>query len=383
VLKKKTQAPSYNKHERHVMSVQYPKNTHLTLPSVEGAFTSLNILRDPPKSIHTRYIEKVGVTNKILEQIDGASDRACEAILPFARGVNPMVNVNYQNNGTNGGQVRYRYGSTTDNSVGVHTSQASLPYKVMRDGAFRPPVLSPRELVALSRQPRLLTAQLSNPGSERILQQVKCAPDMRAIRGELMNVCASTNASFPIETPHQQPYTVKYTEEASVLNTPMFSNPSSSQTDDRTRLNTLVDKEVNQGRTYQLVTTNVGRQQMPMNLQDAAGGSQPLPVKDQLLLASQTANASIPGSGDLIRGMMREASRNLPQMSTHTNLTHSSTNLDNTSMARDYYLPSRTSRGSFCNGGTQTTFGGTTQSPSLSGNAVLRNAQRMAQVRGV
>ena len=59
--------------------IQYPKTTGLTLPSVEGGFGTLNILRDPPKSIHTTYKPKVGDTSKISEWIGGSDDRICEA----------------------------------------------------------------------------------------------------------------------------------------------------------------------------------------------------------------------------------------------------------------------------------------------------------------
>ena len=36
-----------------------------TLPSVEGWGTNMNIVRDPPKSIHTRRKDKVGDTSEI------------------------------------------------------------------------------------------------------------------------------------------------------------------------------------------------------------------------------------------------------------------------------------------------------------------------------
>ena len=36
-----------------------------TLPSVESWNTNMNILRDPPKSVTTRRIDKVGETNSL------------------------------------------------------------------------------------------------------------------------------------------------------------------------------------------------------------------------------------------------------------------------------------------------------------------------------
>ena len=64
-----------------------------TLPSIDSWSTDNNILRDSPKSIHTRRIDKVGDTSGITSMIDDSENRACEAILPFARGVNPFVSV--------------------------------------------------------------------------------------------------------------------------------------------------------------------------------------------------------------------------------------------------------------------------------------------------
>ena len=45
--------------------IQYPKNEHITLPSVEGWGTNLNILRDPPKAVWTRRRDKVSDTQDI------------------------------------------------------------------------------------------------------------------------------------------------------------------------------------------------------------------------------------------------------------------------------------------------------------------------------
>ena len=50
------------------MSISYSGLTNygkLTLPSVVGGLGSMNILRDPPKSLMTRRIDKVGDTSAI------------------------------------------------------------------------------------------------------------------------------------------------------------------------------------------------------------------------------------------------------------------------------------------------------------------------------
>ena len=76
----------------------------ITLPSVGSWGTNMNILRDPPKSITTRRIDRVGDTNYHTETIDDSGGRINEAIQVYARGVNPFVSVSYNNNGNNGGQ---------------------------------------------------------------------------------------------------------------------------------------------------------------------------------------------------------------------------------------------------------------------------------------
>lgn len=104
----------------------------VTLPSVDSWGTNNNIMREPPKSIHTRRKDKVGSDIELLEMQDD-NDRDAEAITRYARGVNPFVSVNYQNNG--GGQ------------------QASLPYKINKDDSFQVPVVAPQDLLPLSRLP--------------------------------------------------------------------------------------------------------------------------------------------------------------------------------------------------------------------------------------
>ena len=127
-----------------------------TLPSVESWSTNMNILRDPPKSITTRKIDKVGETSEITQMIQESGDRTCETIQVYARGVNPMVSVSYDNSSNNGGQNQY--GKATNGK------QSFLPYRVMRDGAFRPPIRDQRDLLPLSRLPRVWTSSFTQPG---------------------------------------------------------------------------------------------------------------------------------------------------------------------------------------------------------------------------
>lgn len=115
----------------------------VTLPSVGNWGTNMNIVKDPPKSIMTKRKIKVGQDVSINDMIDQSGDRSCEAINKFARGVNPSVSVSYTNYGNNGGQR----GAGMNN-----TTHASLPYKIMKDGAFRPPMRTLEELLPVSRQ---------------------------------------------------------------------------------------------------------------------------------------------------------------------------------------------------------------------------------------
>jgi hypothetical protein len=328
------------------MSVQYPKNKHITLPSIEGFNSSLNILRDPPKSIHTRYIERVGDTNRILEQIDGASDRFCESILPFARGINPMVNVNYQNGGSDSGAVRFRYGAASQNQ-GIQSPQASLPYKVMRDGVFRPDIRPQQELLPLSRQPRLVTSQTSNPGSELVQQEIRCKPDMRALRTELLNVCAPSSKSFIIETPQDKPYNVKYAIQV-VPTGSMISKPSSMVSNSTMNVNQVPTKGVQENRTYITMTANAHK-----NIQNAGESAGARVAVKDVLKGAKTTNASTAGTGNNIMAPPMELSRNLPRASMQTNPMSRQVNMDNESVSRNVYLPPKSALGSFCNGGTQ------------------------------
>ncbi len=121
------------------MSISYSGiigHNKVTLPSVEGWGTNLNILRQPAKAVHTRKIDKVGETSVIAQTCADSSDRWCEAINYYARGVDPMKAVTYNNTGA---------------------KQAYYPYRVARDGAFRPPVRRQEDLLPLSRQPRIWT----------------------------------------------------------------------------------------------------------------------------------------------------------------------------------------------------------------------------------
>jgi hypothetical protein len=134
------------------MSLSYSGLTNYgkaTLPSVEAWNTNANIVKDPPRLIMTRKIDKVGDTSQFAATLAASDDRLCETINYYARGVNPMVSVSY-------GEAQ----------TGMNTSANGapyLPYRIMRDGAFRPPIWRQEDLLPLSRLPRNWTTVDARP----------------------------------------------------------------------------------------------------------------------------------------------------------------------------------------------------------------------------
>lgn len=187
-----------------------------TLPSVESWGTNMNILRDPPKSIHTRRKDKVGDTSSITEMIDESGDRAAEAILVYPRGINPMVGVSYSNYGNNGGGGQA--GSLTGlshsfTSLTTGNTQSFLPYRTAVDGAFRPPVKSQTELLPLSRQPRVWTSQMTTPGFadySKKLRDCGTAENTREVQENTIKTFVRPTYSQSIEKPIEEPNETKY-----------------------------------------------------------------------------------------------------------------------------------------------------------------------------
>jgi len=135
-----------------------------TLPSNDNWGTNLNILKDPPKSLHLRRVKKVGEGVTIDNNI--VNDRINESILLYPRGINPSVAISFSNMSNNGGQLSGADGMGKS-VFGKVTSEAKLPYKVFDNEAFRPHIRRYEEKFPLSRQPVDLsgysyTAPLSN-----------------------------------------------------------------------------------------------------------------------------------------------------------------------------------------------------------------------------
>ena len=194
------------------MSLSYSALTNfgkVTLPSLESWGTNMNILRDPPKSITTRRVDKVGQNNDITTMIDDSGNRASEAILQYARGVNPFVSVSYSNEGNNGGQ-RSNGLAGTMNSGG---RAAFLPYRVMRDGAFRPPLVRQENLMPLSRQPRVWTTAFTQPGfADFSKKMVTCgtAENTKEVKTTTLKLNVAPTAVYNMSSSASKPIEVKY-----------------------------------------------------------------------------------------------------------------------------------------------------------------------------
>ena len=235
------------------MSISYSGLTNYgksTLPSVESWGTNLNILRDPPKSVYTRKIDKVGETSSITQMIEDSGNRACEAIQVYARGVNPSVSVSYNNNGNNGGQ----------NSGGLVTgciSQAKLPYRIMRDGAFRPPMFRQENLLPLSRMPRAWTSVQTLPGFADYSKKARScgtAKETKEVKNEKLKGCVRPTKVYQFETPIAEPFEIKYVIQPSLKK----SANTGIRTTDRTQMvNKVPLKELNNNNIHAMARTNL------------------------------------------------------------------------------------------------------------------------------
>jgi hypothetical protein len=238
-----------------------------TLPSVEGGFGSMNVLRDPPKSISTRRKIRVGETNSLTTMVDDSGNRSCEAISLYARGVNPFVSVDYGNAGNNGGQRSGGItGGSTKGNQGMNGGQAFLPYRIMRDGAFRPPELRQENLLPLSRTSRLTTAAYTNKGFVDFSKKLKCQNDnCREVKKEPQMIRSSVRptATYKMSTQMSEPFEVKY-----VIKNPIkVSAESGVRSMDRTVTDVKIPtKEINNNLLRTAGHVNYGSSQTVRNL---------------------------------------------------------------------------------------------------------------------
>jgi|688.fasta_scaffold33898_7 hypothetical protein len=175
----------------------------ITLPSVDSWGTNLNILKDPPKSIHTRLKTVVGANNDVLNEVDDSANRIGEYINVYARGVNPFVSVSYSNTGTTNNGSIAKGGQT----------HAMLPYRIMRDGAFRPPIYTQEDLLPGSRLPRVKTEAKTNiinvDFSKKVFNQDQ-QEKSRQIKEDILHTFVRPTAVYKLEKPQEKTYDVKF-----------------------------------------------------------------------------------------------------------------------------------------------------------------------------
>lgn len=161
----------------------------VTLPSVEAWGTNMNIVKDPNKGIFTRRKDKVGDTQEILLAQDESGDRISECINVYARGVNPMVSVSYDNYGNNGGGGSRSY---------FGKQAVSLPYK---PEVFIPPIQRQEDLLPLSRMPRNWFYAFTNPELPNVIQKMSCPEERSAIESKKLDYTIDTNKQYIKELP--------------------------------------------------------------------------------------------------------------------------------------------------------------------------------------
>lgn len=170
----------------------------VTLPSVESWGTNMNIIKDPNKGIYTRRKDKVGETQEVLLAQENSGDRIAECINVYARGVNPMVSVSYDNYGNNGGASSRSH---------FRKQGVKLPYK---PEVFIPPVLRQEDLVPLSRLPRNWVYAFSNPSMPNLIQENSCSSSKNCIETRHPQFEVDTNKQYIKELPKD--YSMKQPE---------------------------------------------------------------------------------------------------------------------------------------------------------------------------
>lgn len=196
----------------------------ITLPSVDSWGTNNNIMKDPPKSIMTRRIDKVTDNNDLVKMIDN-SDRSSEAVMRFSRGVNPSVSVSYSNHG---GSMQ-NFGN----------QQAFLPYRINKDGDFRPPVAAPQDLLPLSRLPRNTLSVTSTPSMPHYTKQLPNSRNQstqNTVKPNIISNAVSATKTYMLQKPFQEPFEVSYS-----IQTPLSvsSVPTKIAFSDRTVQNNI------------------------------------------------------------------------------------------------------------------------------------------------
>ena len=167
-----------------------------TLPSVEHWTPGSNskIPKDPPKSIHTRRIDKVLTDDVLIDEYGGYRDRWESNLLYYPRGQNVMGKMDYGAYGTTSGGTNNQSNNLNSIQVGARGGGAKLPLRINRDGDFRPPLIRQEDLLPLSRQPRPNT--FIEGTKERRIKQVDANAEKmieRAVNEKLRKISMQTH----------------------------------------------------------------------------------------------------------------------------------------------------------------------------------------------
>ena len=198
----------------------------------------------------------------IISDIDDSGDRMGEAIKVYARGVNPMVSVSYDNNSNNAGSFTHAgsYGQGYNTSQGHHqgTRQAFLPYRIADKGAFRPPIRSQRDLLPLSRQPRAWFEVMTKPGFTDYSKQKFLPTQFRMIRDMILKTkdTIKPNSSVKIEKPILENYKMQNAINAKHINIEGLSGRRTLDHSNFTRENVDMYKGIQENYEQVNATTN-------------------------------------------------------------------------------------------------------------------------------
>jgi hypothetical protein len=286
----------------------------VTLPSVDSWGSNLSIMRDPPKSITVRRIDKVGDNNDIVKMID-ESDRCSDSVTRFARGVNPFVSVSYSNNG---GQ------------------QSFLPYTINKDGDFHPPVPAPQDLLPLSRMPRNVTKIPSKPSIPHYLKELPNSREQnvqRTIKPEIISASVRASKTYSLQKPFQEGYTngIQYNIENNNILT--SADTSKSSYSDRTKLNGVAP--VN---SYLLEKLNASANTNKNNIKYVQYNNPKAKTNDILNVNVQTQKTGLTTQGSRIIHEPFELERKTPVLQAHTNLNSKLSNLKFIKNENDIFL---------------------------------------------
>jgi hypothetical protein len=193
-----------------------------------------------------------------------SGDRMSEGIKVYARGVNPMVSVSYDNNSNNAGSFTSgAFGQGNYSNQGHHTGnrQAFLPYRIGDKGAFRPPIRSQRDLLPLSRQPRAWFQALTNPGFADFTKKKFLPTQFRMIRDIVLKTdqVVKPNHSVKIEKPILENMKMLEKINEKHINIEAFSGKRSLDYSNFTREN--IDQYKGIQENYQQVSAITNKQQ--------------------------------------------------------------------------------------------------------------------------